>query len=82
MSSLLRRHSMEKFSDTLNLEIDNIVLNDSLRNFGLTHLRAFEDSVSIHFVNPGLGKDNYYYKKRTASEYFFINRYPSYKGNC
>ena len=59
-----------KFGDTLNLEVDNIILNDSLLNFGLSYLGAFEDSIAIHFVNPGLGEDPYYYKKRTASEYF------------
>ncbi|MDN5212685.1 hypothetical protein QQ020_11535 [Fulvivirgaceae bacterium BMA12] len=59
-----------EFRDTLNLDVDNVILNDSLLNFGLSRLGAFEDSIAMHFVNPALGKHHYYYKKRTAAEYF------------
>ena len=59
-----------KFRDTLNLQVSNIILNDSLANLGMTYLKALEDSTPVHFVNPHLGGSKYYYKKRTVTQYF------------
>ena len=59
-----------KFRDTLHLEIANTILNDSLANLGFAYLQALEDSTPVRFVNPHLTNKNYYFKKRTVTEYF------------
>ena len=59
-----------QFSDTLNLRTGTTLLSDSIQNLGLVYLGVLEDSTPVRFVNPHLDNTNYYFKKRTATEYF------------
>ena len=59
-----------QFGDTLNLETGTTLLSDSVQNLGLVYLGVLEDSTPVRFVNPHLDNKDYYFKKRTATEYF------------
>ncbi len=58
------------FAYLLNIEVADLYLNDSLRYSGLFMLNSQEDSVAITFTNDQLNREKYYFKTRTAAEYF------------
>lgn len=59
-----------KITDSLNINLNDVYFDDSIRynrSFALTN---GEDSMAVNFVNPYLGDKPYYFKTRTIAEYF------------